>query len=177
MIRSKQKEPKMKNEYLINKKYMMSRAKDFHLYRGKDVFAVILWSLLALIEIACVSLLLQINGDVAIIIFGIVITLLCIYKLFFERFVIMSRRYKMLSKMYGVEEWTHSIELSDEDIVVTDYNRIERYRYETVTKCVDRNDYVVILINNSIGISVYKNSFTSGSWEECLDLINSKINK
>ena len=82
----------MKNEYQITKEHMMSRAKDFHLYRGKDAFAVILWSLLALIEIACVSLLLLCDGDATIIFLGIVIILLCIYKLFFERFVIVSRR-------------------------------------------------------------------------------------
>lgn len=167
----------MKNEYQITKEHMMSRAKDFHLYRGKDAFAVILWSLLALIEIACVSLLLLCDGDVTIIFFGIVIILLCIYKLFFERFVIVSRRYKMLSKMYGVVKWNHSIEFSDEDIVVIDHTRIERYRYETITKYVDRNDYVVIIINNSIGLSVYKNAFVTGSWEECKALIDSKINK
>ena len=83
----------------------------------------------------------------------------------------------MLSKMYGVVKWNHSIEFSDEYIVVTDHTRIERYRYETITKYVDRNDYVVIIINNSIGLSVYKNAFVTGSWEECKALIDSKINK
>ena len=89
----------------------------------------------------------------------------------------MSRRYKYLAKTYGIDEWISSVEFLNNEIIVTEHIKKESYQYENITQFTERKDYVVILINNSTGIIVYKNAFLDGSWEECKALLNSKTKK
>ena len=167
----------MKNEYTTTKELMMARAKDFYLYRTSDVIWFALWTILAIITIYFTNLLVLLSGQPSVLFFGFVMFLLCLYKLFFERLVIMSRRYKYLAKTYGVDKWISSVEFLNNEIIVTEHIKKESYQYENITQFTERKDYVVILINNSTGIIVYKNAFLNGSWEECKTLINSKMKK
>ncbi len=110
--------------------------------------------------------------SLAVLIFVIIMS---VYKIFFYRLELMAIRYKTMSKAYGVTEWMRTTEFSDDEIVLTDHNSVTTLRYDLIKKIKEKDNIVIIFLDGNMGLRLYKDAFTEGSWEECRALIDSKV--
>lgn len=164
----------MKNEHKITKELMMSWAKEYYLFRSRDIILAILWSIVGLCGLIPLIALASVGGEATDWILSILLIVLATYKLFIGRFVYMSKRYKMFSKTYGVDEWLRTIEFMEDEIVLTDHTTVNKLQYHNIKKVIEKGNVVLILFNDNIAFRLYKDAFIDGSWEECKELLNSK---
>ena len=164
----------MKNEHKITKELMMSWAKEYFLFRARDIILAILWSIVGLCGFIPLMALILLGGDLIDWILSIVLIILATYKLFIGRFVYISKRYKMFAKTYGVNEWLRTIEFLEDEIVLTDHTTVNKLQYHNIKKVIEKGNVVLILFNDNIAFRLYKDAFVEGTWEECKELLNSK---
>ena len=164
----------MRNEHKITKELMMSWAKDFYLVRASDIILAILWSIVAFCGLTLLATNIIVGGDALNWLLSFLFLFLSVYKLFFGRFVYISKRYKMFAKTYGVDEWLRTIEFTENEIVLTDHTTINKLQYCNIKKVIEKGNVILILLNDNIAFRLYKDAFVEGSWEECKKLLNSK---
>ena len=164
----------MKNEHKITKELMMSWAKEYFLFRARDIILAILWSIVGLCGFIPLMALVLVGGDLIDWILSIVLIILATYKLFIGRFVYISKRYKMFAKTYGVDEWLRTIDFLEDEIVLTDHTTVNKLQYHNIKKVIEKGNVVLILMNDNIAFRLYKDAFVEGSWEECKEFLNSK---
>ena len=153
---------------------MMSWAKDFYLVRASDIILAILWSIVAFCGLTLLATNIIVGGDALNWLLAFLFLFLSVYKLFFGRFVYISKRYKMFAKTYGVDEWLRTIEFTENEIVLTDHTTINKLQYCNIKKVIEKGNVILILLNDNIAFRLYKDAFVEGSWEECKKLLNSK---
>ncbi|MBR5119496.1 MAG: YcxB family protein [Clostridia bacterium] len=164
----------MKNEHKITKMLMMSWAREFCLVRASDIILAILWSIVGFCGLILLLTNTIVGGDMLDWLLAFLFLFLSAYKLFFGRFVYISKRYKMFAKTYGVDEWLRTIEFLEGEIVLTDHTTVNRLQYHNIKKVIEKGNVVLILMNDNIAFRLYKNAFVDGSWEECKELLTSK---
>lgn len=166
----------MKNEYKITKDLMKSWAKEYHLYGKANIVSFIIGCFVSIIGIAgfVFSILLKFNWVVPYA-FAL-IAVVSIYKLFFARFIIWSNRYKLYSTTYCVTEWMRTTEFLEDEIVLTDHTSVSKLKYGNIAKIKEKNNVVMIFMNNNLALRLYKDAFVEGSWEECKEMILKKKN-
>ena len=153
---------------------MMSWAKEYFLFRARDIILAILWSIVGLCGFIPLMALVLVGGDLIDWILSIVLIILATYKLFIGRFVYISKRYKMFAKTYGVDEWLRTIDFLEDEIVLTDHTTVNKLQYHNIKKVIEKGNVVLILMNDNIAFRLYKDAFVEGSWEECKEFLNSK---
>ena len=180
----------MRNEYTVTKRLMKSWAKGWYFNYSIDKI------LLMLIFVCCytpfilftpylfIHLFRFLSGvnvfepayPITILLFGPYHTmalLFIILILFVPRIAYVSQ-YITCCKNYSVESWQRSIELTDDEIVVTDYKSIFKYQYHTIRRVKERGNIVHIFLKSGTEIIIHKDAFVIGSWEECKSLISRK---
>ena len=163
----------MKNEYKITKEEMVSWAKKMPL-RGINIVLIILWGIVGLIGISLFVVLAQNGGKWISWLFAVYCVFASIFKIFFERFIAASNRYKMLSKTFGVPEWTRTIEFTEEEIILTDHTSLTRFQYHNVKEIIEKESLILLVMNNRLVLPLYKNAFVESNWETCKERIASK---
>ncbi|MBO5938481.1 MAG: hypothetical protein J6Q82_03165 [Clostridia bacterium] len=166
----------MKNEYKITKQEMMSWAKEYSLHGKRNIVSFILFLILG-IDGLFLIILNSLTKDASLLdwYLAAIFLIVSVYKLFFERFVVMSRRYKIYSTTYGVSEWIRSAEFTDDEIILTDHTSVSKFKYQNIKRINTKGNVVMIFFNDNIGLRIYKDSFVEGSWEEFKEKISSKI--
>lgn len=170
----------MKNEYKVNKKLMMSWAKKYYIQGTAGIILFVLEIFLLVLGLALLALLIAFGGDFLRWYCAFLFLFISVFKLFFARFIAMSRRHKVLSLLYGVSEWTRTIEFGEDEITITDHNSTSKVQYSLIKKIKDskKKNEIEILSHSSIGgLKLYKDAFVEGSWEECRELLLSKMEK
>ena len=167
----------MKNEYKITKDLIKSWAKEYHLHGAANIFFFILWCFGGIIGIAGLIFSIMLELDWIVVYLYVLMLVISLYKLFIQRFVIWSRRYKLYSTTYGVSEWMRTAEFFDDEIVLTDHSFVSKFKYGNIQKIKEKNDVVMIFMNNNMALRLYKDAFVEGSWEECKKLILEKKEK
>jgi len=165
----------MKNEIKINKKEIMSWAKHYYLEGVANKIMFALLCMLLAISLAMLTLLFLFGGDWINWYLSIFFLFLAVYKLFFERFVIWSQRYKVASKNFGVDEWTRTTEFRDDGILLTECTSTMQFKYQNIKKIKEKDNLIMILFNNNQALRLYKDTFVEGTWEECKEKINSML--
>ena len=163
----------MKNEYKITKKLMMSWAKEYHLQGAANIILFVLWCVVGIIGLGLIILFSVIGGEWINWYLSILFLFLSVFKLFFSRFVVWSKRYKLYSTTYGVNEWMRTTEFLEDEIVLTDHTSVSKLKYTNIKKIKEKNNIVMIFMNNNMALRLYTDAFVEGSWEECKDKINS----
>jgi len=102
-------------------------------------------------------------------------TVLAVFKLFFARFFFWSKRYKLYSTTYGVSEWIRTTEFLDDEIIITDHTSVSKLKYSNIKTIKEKNNVVIIFMNNNMAIRLYKDAFVEGSWEKCKEKINTML--
>lgn len=151
----------------------MSWGKEYYLQGTANIILFILWCVVGVIGIGLIVLYSFIGGDWMDWYLSILFLLLSIFKLFFSRFVVWAKRYKLYSNTYGVTEWIRTTVFLDDEIVLTDHTSVSKLKYSNIKKIKEKNNTVMIFMNNNIALRLYKNAFVEGSWEECKEKINS----
>ncbi len=160
----------MKNEYKITKELMMSWAKEYHLHGKVQIFNFILYCLLLVCGVAMLLFNLVVGEWIYYYLAGLSL-FVSIFQLFFSRFVVWKKRYKMFSKTYGVTEWMRTTEFTDEAIILTDHTSVSHIQYENIENIKEKGNRVMIYLNHNMALRIYKDAFIEGSWEECLEKI------
>ena len=165
----------MKNEFTVTKRLMLSWAKKYYFegVANKILFALNL--ILGIIGIELLIIFLPDGGDKIVLAIGFAAVIVSVYKLGFERFVFMLRRYNLLAKTYGVGTWQRAIEFTDDDIVLSDHTSISRFRYQNIRKIINEPDTVILVFNGNAALRFYKNAFVEGNFEDCMAKIQSKM--
>lgn len=166
----------MKNEYKITKELMMSWAREYFFRGPIDIILFVLWIIVGAFGVGSLVVLAIIGGHWLECYISILFILLSVFKLFISRFIVMSNRYKMHARTYGVSEWIRTIEFTEDEIIFTDHTTIIRFPYD-IKKVVEKNNSVVVFFNNNSTIRFYKDSFVEGTWEECKKFISNKTTK
>ena len=168
----------MKCEYKVTKQLVKSWTREFQFNGAADVILLILWLLVGLCGIGMIAILsITRGGDWLDWFLAILLLLLAVFKLFLAPHIISARRYRLMSRLYGVPEWTRTVEFTPDAILLTDHNALTAFRYENITAIRERGNSVIILCKDHLAIRLYKNSFTVGSWNECKALILAKKRK
>lgn len=168
----------MKNQYKITKDLMKTWAKEYHFHGAANVILFIMWCVLGVIGIAGLIFSIAVCRDwtrIYLIYIYALITIAVFYRLFLVRFVIASKRYKLYSTTYGVSEWMRTIEFLDDEIVFTDHTSVSKLKYSNIEKVKERNNVIMIFMNNNLALRLYKDAFVEGSWEECKKKINAML--
>ena len=163
----------MKNEYKITKKEMMSWAKEYHLHGTANIILFALWCVVGVIGLGLIILYSFIGGDWIDWYLSVLFLFLSIFKLFFSRFAVWAKRYKLYSTTYGVTEWMRTTEFLEDEIVLTDHTSVSKLKYSNIKKIKEKNNIVMIFMNDNMALRLYKDAFVEGSWEECKNKINS----
>ena len=82
--------------------------------------------------------------------------------------------YNIIRKNYSVESWQRSIELTEDEIIVTDHKSLFKYQYRTIIRVKERGNVVHIFLKSGTEIIIQKDAFVSGSWDDCKKLISQK---
>jgi hypothetical protein len=151
----------VKNEYKVTKQLMLSWAKELHLHGTRNIINFVLLCII----LACGVILLMLDPTYWY--FAVLFIAVAIFKLFFSRIIACQNRYKLLSKMYGVTEWTRTTEFAESEIILTDHTSVTKVRYEAVQKIKENGNSVIIFLDNNFALRILKDAFTEGSWEEC----------
>ena len=151
----------------------MSWAKEYHLQGTANIIQFIFWCVIGVYGLGMI-IILSFRGGYGIDWYlSILFLFLSLFKLFFSRFVVLSKRYKMYSTTYGVTEWIRTTDFLDDEIVLTDHTSVSKLKYSNIKKIKEKNNTVIIFMNNNMALKLYKNAFIEGSWEECKEKINS----
>ena len=165
----------MKNQYKITKDLMKTWAKEYHVHGTSNVILFILWCVLGIAGIVgLISSVLLHSRWVDIYLFALC-TFVAFFKLFVARFFIWSKRYTLYSTTYGVSEWIRTTEFLDDEIVLTDHTSVSKLKYSNIEKIKEKNNVVMIFMNNNMALRLYKDAFVEGSWEECKKKINDML--
>ena len=157
----------MKNEYKVNKALIMSWAREYVLVGVKSYISVVLLSAVLLCGVLMTVLLFFIDAPWYYWAIAILYLLIAAYKLFIARFVLLAKRYKTYAATYGLSEWTRTIELCDNEIVMTDATSRTVIRYENIRRVVEKGSTVILILNDNMGLRLYKDAFAEGDWESC----------
>ena len=64
-------------------------------------------------------------------------------------------------------------EFLEDEIVLTDHTSVSKLKYSNIKKIKEKNNIVMIFMNDNMAWRLYKDAFVEGSWEECKNIINS----
>lgn len=166
----------MKNEIKITKKLMMSWAKKPIFISPASVFRFALVCFCGLLSVLLLFVTVFLNLDWIYCYLSALLVVYYVYRIFILRFAIASKRYKILSKTYGVSEWILSFEFLENEIVASEHtSSITKYSYANIIKIKDLGADAIIVFDSKLGLRINKDSFTEGTWDECLELIESKM--
>ena len=167
----------MKNEYKITKDLIRSWAKEYNLHGAVNIFLFVFWCVLGVVGLSELILSIVFHLDWILITLSALILLVVVYKLFIQRFLFWSHRYKLFSTTYGVTEWMQTIEFSDDEIVLTDHTSVSKFKYGNVRSIKEKGNAVLIIMNHNMALRLYKDAFVEGSWEECKKMLLEKMKK
>ena len=165
----------MKNQYKITKDLMQTWAKEYHLRGAASVILFIIWCVLGVIGISGLIFSIALHSEWMAIYIYALLTIIAVFKLFLARFVVWSKRYKLYSTTYGVSEWIRTTEFLDDEIILTDHTSVSKLKYSNIEKKKEKNNVVMIFMNNNMALRLYKDAFVEGSWEECKKKINDML--
>lgn len=165
----------MKNEYKVNKALVMSWAKEYVLVGAKSYISLVILSLVLLCGVLMIVLLSFIDAPWYYWAIAIVYLSIAVYKLFFAHWVLFAKRYKTYARSYGMSEWTRTIELFEQEIVMNDATSRSVIRYENIRKIVEKGNTVILLLNDGMGLRLYKDAFVEGDWESCHQLLKARM--
>ena len=166
----------MKNEYKITKDLIKSWAKEYHLHGAANIFLFILWCVAGVVGLSGLIFTVQLQSDWIVVYLYSLLFAIAVFKLFIQRFIVWSRRYKLFCTTYGVTEWMRTTEFLDDEIVLTDHTSISKFRYSNIQTIKEKNNVVMIFMNNNMALRLYKDAFVEGSWQECKERILEKKN-
>ena len=164
----------MKNEYKITKDLIKSWAKEYNLHGAANIFLFVIWCVVGVIGISGLIFSILLHIDWLIVYLYALILVITVFKLFIQRFIVWSKRYQLYSTTYGVTEWMRTTEFSDDEIVLTDHTSVSKFQYYNIQKIKEKNNVVMIFMNNNLALRLYKDAFVEGSWEECKKMLLEK---
>ena len=164
----------MKNEYKITKDLIKSWAKEYHIHGAANIFLFILWCVVGIIGISGLIFSILLHTDWIVVYLYALMFVIALFKLLIQRFIIWSKRYKLYSTTYGVTEWMRTTEFLDNEIVLTDHTSVSKFKYSNIQKTKEKNNVVMLFMNNNMALRLYKDAFVEGSWEECRKMLLEK---
>jgi hypothetical protein len=164
----------MKNKYKITKDLIKSWAKEYHIHGAVNIFLFILWCVVGVMGLLGLTFSIAMSLDWKIIYLYALMLIIAIFKLFIQRFIVWSKRYKLYSTTYGVTEWMRTTEFSDDEIVLTDHTSVTKFKYSNIQRIKEKGNVVMIFMNNNMALRLYKDAFVEGSWEECKRILHEK---
>ena len=164
----------MKNEYKITKDLLKSWAKEYHIHGAANIFLFVLWCAVGIIGLLGLVFSISMSLDWMIIYLYALMLVIAVFKLFIQRFIVWSKRYKLYSTTYGVTEWMRTTEFLDDEIVLTDHTSVSKFKYNNIQRIKEEGNVVMIFMNNNMALRLYKDAFVEGSWEECKRILFEK---
>ena len=164
----------MKNEYKITKDLIKSWAKEYHLHGTANIFLFFLWCVVGIVGISGMIFSIVLHTDWMVVYLYALMLIIAVFKLFIQRFIVWSKRYKLYSATYGVAEWMRTTEFFDNEIVLTDHTSVSKFKYGNIQRIKEKGNVVMIFMNNNMALRLYKDAFVDGSWESCKKLILEK---
>ena len=164
----------MKNEYKITKELLRSWAKEYHIHGAVNIFLFILLCVVGIIGISGLIFSIALHTDWIVVYLYALMLVIAVFKLFIQRYIFWSKRYKLYSITYGVTEWMRTTEFLDDEIVLTDHTSVSKLKYSNIQKIKEKNNVVMIFMNNNMALRLYKDAFIEGSWEECKKMLLEK---
>ena len=164
----------MKNEYKITKDLIKSWAKEYHLHGTANIFLFFLWCVVGIVGISGMIFSIVLHTDWMVVYLYALMLIIAVFKLFIQRFIVWSKRYKLYSATYGVTEWMRTTEFLDDEIVLTDHTSVTKFKYSNIQRIKEKGNVVMIFMNNNMALRLYKDAFVDGSWESCKKLILEK---
>ncbi len=156
------------NRYKMTKKRFMNWAKN----PIKKNYFVVLWLILMIITIF-MSITSFFNQDIFFSAFYLFLTMFCIYRGFFRTKILISKQFKVLAITQGLDGWERVIEFAD-CITVIDGITTTQYKWSQIVKLIDNKDYLILMLNNKLGLRIEKDGFTKGTPDSFLQFIKSK---
>ena len=157
----------MKNEYTVTWELYRSWVTE-NMFRGIYLAMVLMWLALAVV----LAVLAVVAGTVIYRVLCVVMCLFCVYRGIFRNYVLVHRQYSHLAKVYGGENWTRRVELSEKCITLSEGNTSAEFQYSDIKDVSEKGNRIWLKTNQRTVIRMYKDAFSEGSWEECSELIS-----
>ena len=167
----------MKNEYTVTKNMFISWAKIFYISKIR-IFYFSLALFLLLDGLFMVYITIHTGNDIFCWIISAAFILFALYSLFFSRTRLFIKEYKRLASSVGASEWIVTVEFNDDGITESLPNSTVKYSYGDLKRYIEKEDIVLIFLNDRTPTKIYKSAFVEGSWEECKAMLDTlKVQK
>lgn len=103
------------------------------------------------------------------------LTVICIYRAFFRVFWMGKGQYRRLSQINGQQNWTRTVTFEESIISVRDGNYSFQYAYPDIIGIREKGNLVCLDAANKTVIRLYKDAFIDSDWEECKEMLKSRI--
>ncbi len=158
----------MKNEYVVTRKLYVSWTKE-NMNQGAPKVSKIVWVISA----------------VAVLILGVfkpnllpvcvMMAVLCTYQGLIDPPRQAGKQYDSQAKVYGMTDWTRSIEFRENDIFIAEADDSVVRGYEEIEEIRELDGLAWLIFNNRTVIRIYFDAFVSGDWASCKAMLDVKI--
>ena len=162
----------MKNEYKVTRETILSEAKGYHFRSPLRIFFFAFWCLAGVFW-GAMSALLFVLGSWIYGGIGVLVLLLCIYKLFISPARYFQNKYRALAAQHRVPEWTRTFVFGEEEILLTDHKATIKIKYTDIKRVKEKGNTVLLILGGNLLMRIYKDAFTEGTWEECKEKLAS----
>lgn len=98
----------------------------------------------------------------------------CIIRITVRYKVMLSMQYKKFAKLFGGENWTRTVEFTDDEIITINGNITLKNKYDEIIKMRTAGNKIWLDTDKGSVVRMYKDSFANGSFEELEKLLKAK---
>ena len=167
----------MKNEYTVNKELMRSWARQWHFSSGAEMGLFVLWIITGICGVAGTVKYIVSSDRITDLVISLWLVGIAVYKLFFSKYLVWSKRFDQLSYSYGLSKWQRSTEFCENEIKLSENSSSVSFKYSQIKKMKEKGNLVMLFLDNGLAVRIYKDAFVCGSWEECKKLLVEKMKK
>lgn len=104
----------------------------------------------------------------------LVITFLCLYRVFMRDILYAKRQYRAMVNSYGQRDWLRVISFDEMQVSLVEGNLSVHYKYSDLSKIREKGNKVWLILRDEKVLRLYKDCFVEGDWEKCRTLIEGK---
>ncbi len=103
-----------------------------------------------------------------------VLFLFCIYRALFRWLIITHTQYRQLSVNHKGTDWERKIVFEEDKIIIDDDIVTITYLYSDLKDINEKGNKIWLHMNNKTVVRLYKDCFTTGNWDQCKMILDTK---
>ena len=107
----------------------------------------------------------------------IIVAAIAVFRAFFTRKVLIGRQYDLMAKERGGPDWLRRFDFYETEFSVTEGKFVDRYSYSALEEILERENDVILRMEDGKLIRLLADGFIRGTWTECRALLSAKMDE